>query len=385
MKTKKPQKSKVSTRLLLRGALLIGIGTVLAAVAAIWWFNQQTLEIRTSGRIKTAKLMAEGVAIAIEEDVIARNYAQLEARLKQTMSDRQVLSILVADEEGLVLSHIKRESNAHEPKLIYASPPISLPTQSNLVVTNNDVVSQWVRLDAGVPIGWLQIQIESTEIDHALITLRKRVSAWLLFACVLLLIALAAVLSRARVLIRMEEATMNERNSALEQAAYSDSLTGLPNRHLLLDRIEQAIAFSKRNHHRFAVCFMDLDEFKNINDSYGHEAGDQVLKEVARRLEMCVRNNDTIARLGGDEFVFLLTDTSSTTDYEEVLARVLAAICQPIRLATKVTVKISCSIGMTIYPNDNSTPSILLEHADQAMYQAKRLGKCRWSAHHLTE
>ena len=211
-----------------------------------------------------------------------------------------------------------------------------------------------------------------------MIQLRQTVSIWLMGACLVLLSALTLVLIRTRDLVRMEEDALLARNDALKQVAYRDSLTGLPNRHLLLDRIEQAMAFSERNHKRFAVCFMDLDGFKAVNDNHGHEAGDQVLREVAHRVQLCLRNNDTVARLGGDEFVIVLTDINDDMAYEDVLVRVQSAIQQPMLVAEDVTVQISSSIGVTVYPSDDSAPSVLLEHADQAMYLAKRSGKNRW-------
>lgn len=195
----------------------------------------------------------------------------------------------------------------------------------------------------------------------------------------LLLAALTLILLRTRGLVRLEEDALLARNDALAHVAYHDSLTGLPNRHLLLDRLEQAIAFSQRHDKCIAICFMDLDGFKDVNDNHGHEVGDQVLREVGRRLHMCVRKNDTVARLGGDEFVILLTEISDTTACEEVLERMLSTIRQPIQITGKVTTRVSTSIGVTTYPTDNSPPSVLLEHADQAMYRAKRSGKNRWA------
>jgi diguanylate cyclase (GGDEF)-like protein len=124
---------------------------------------------------------------------------------------------------------------------------------------------------------------------------------------------------------------------------------------------------------------MDLDGFKDVNDNHGHEVGDQVLREVGHRLHMCVRKNDTVARLGGDEFVILLTEVSDAAACQDVLERMLSAIRQPIQIMTNVTAKVSTSIGITTYPTDNSPPSVLLEHADQAMYRAKRSGKNRWA------
>lgn len=369
----------VSTRLLLRGALWIGLVTLLMALASIWWFDERAREIRLAGLETTAKVMADGVALAIEEDVIASNYAELEARLKQTLADIQVLSVMVVDRDGQVLSHVQRSSPGAESRPIYTAQRVDLPTESPQVSMHDDVVTHWLRMDAGVTIGWLQLKIAGTEVDQALIQLRQQVSIWLFSACLILLSALTLVLLRTRGLVRMEEASLMARNDELARVAYRDSLTGLPNRHLLLDRLERSMVFSQRNGKSLAVCFLDLDGFKPINDTYGHEAGDQVLQEVGRRLEACVRKNDTVSRLGGDEFVILLTEISPDTGHHEVLERMLSAIRQPIALPCNAQVKVSSSIGVTVYPKDDSLPSVLVEHADQAMYKAKRSGKNRWT------
>ena len=167
----------------------------------------------------------------------------------------------------------------------------------------------------------------------------------------------------------------------LQQIALHDALTGLPNRLFLFDRMQLAIANSKRSQTHLAVCYMDLDGFKHVNDKLGHAAGDHVLKEISHRLQSVVRANDTVARLGGDEFVMLLGELKAPTDYLELIDRALKVIQQPIQIGDQIA-RVSASIGLTIYPADDSNAETLLKHADQAMYEAKRLGKSR---HYLWE
>lgn len=371
--------SRISTRTLFRGTLLIGLGTLILAIAAISWFDHQAREIRVSGREATAKMLAEGVAIAIQDDVISENYAQIEGRLRQTLADPQVLSILVADEDGKVLSHIQRDAGSNEVKIIYSSPRVRRPDQSLEVLSIGDLTTQWLQLVAGVPIGWLRLEIVGTKVDDALTNLRREVAIWLLGACFVLLSSLSAVLWRTRGLIKMEEAVMRGRTEALQKVANHDSLTGLPNRHLLLDRLGQAIASSNRNKTHFALCFIDLDGFKPVNDSYGHDAGDFVLKEVGMRLTACVRENDTVARLGGDEFVVILVDVDANAGFNTTLDRILAAIKTPIAIPEGADVTISLSMGVTIFPEDSGAPEELLNHADEAMYLAKKRGPGQYS------
>ncbi|ODB97479.1 hypothetical protein A3196_12370 [Candidatus Thiodiazotropha endoloripes] len=160
----------------------------------------------------------------------------------------------------------------------------------------------------------------------------------------------------------------------LDRIAHYDSLTGLPNRLLKSDRLNQAIVRAKRRGSLVAVCYLDLDGFKPINDTYGHDTGDLVLVEVAQRLEHTVRGGDTVSRIGGDEFVIILTELESQDGCEFILQRVMQVIEEPIILQD-VELVVSASIGYTLYPSDDSDADLLLRHADQAMYVAKDRGK----------
>jgi diguanylate cyclase (GGDEF)-like protein len=155
--------------------------------------------------------------------------------------------------------------------------------------------------------------------------------------------------------------------------AYSDALTGLPNRILMGERLEFALGWSKREHKSFAVFFIDLDRFKDINDSLGHDFGDRVLIEVSRRISTCLRHSDTAARLGGDEFLVLLLDV--TMRGAEVIAdKVLEALAEPF-VFEDVTFTVTCSIGIALYPSDGETADDLIKNADTAMYRVKERGR----------
>jgi diguanylate cyclase (GGDEF)-like protein/PAS domain S-box-containing protein len=170
---------------------------------------------------------------------------------------------------------------------------------------------------------------------------------------------------------------VSERRRAVEQARHQaehDALTGLPNRILFMDRLEQAMAAVARRRHQFALMFIDLDHFKSINDKLGHEAGDIVLQEVANRLRRCVRRVDTVSRLGGDEFVVLLADIGGVEQAAHVAATVLQSVAQPVE-AGGVTLNPTVSIGIAICPSDGEDEKTLLRHADVAMYHAKESGR----------
>ncbi|HEX5842173.1 MAG TPA: EAL domain-containing protein [Pseudomonas sp.] len=162
----------------------------------------------------------------------------------------------------------------------------------------------------------------------------------------------------------------------LEHQANHDGLTGLPNRNLLNDRIRQAIAFASRNQSQFTLAFMDLDHFKVINDSLGHNAGDQLLVQVSERLQRCAREIDTVARLGGDEFVILMVDSGPFTERIGLLEQLQQQLAEPLELDGQELV-VSCSIGFCCFPDDGQDVVTLLRNADTAMYQAKHQGRNR--------
>jgi diguanylate cyclase (GGDEF)-like protein/PAS domain S-box-containing protein len=159
----------------------------------------------------------------------------------------------------------------------------------------------------------------------------------------------------------------------LHSAKY-DSLTGLPNRVLLFDRMDQALHISRRHNSTFGVLYIDLDNFKVINDSLGHDSGDELLREAGRRLLTCVRDGDSVARVGGDEFVLLLTDLQRVDDIDLVAQRALTAMSQVFNVGASEGF-VGASIGAALYPHDGRTRSELLQHADIAMYRAKEYGR----------
>ncbi len=159
----------------------------------------------------------------------------------------------------------------------------------------------------------------------------------------------------------------------IEQLAYTDALTGLPNRLLLTDRVHHAIRLSERSHAPFAILFLDLDRFKSINDSLGHLFGDRVLVEIASRLQHCLRQTDTLCRLGGDEFVIHLHEADAL-GAEHTAQRIIDTVTHPITLQD-MSFNLSCSVGISMYPQDGKTLDELVQHADTAMYQVKERGK----------
>jgi diguanylate cyclase (GGDEF)-like protein len=161
----------------------------------------------------------------------------------------------------------------------------------------------------------------------------------------------------------------------LEFIAHHDSLTGLPNRLQLQQQLEHGVAYARRHGSLLAVLFVDIDHFKAINDSLGHDAGDQVLAQFAQRLRQCVRQVDTVARQGGDEFIVLLTELHSGQDAQQVAGKIMAAIAAPF-VVNGEPLSVAASIGVAVYPDDDEDIEALVEKADLAMYAAKQRGKC---------
>lgn len=163
----------------------------------------------------------------------------------------------------------------------------------------------------------------------------------------------------------------------IKHLAYHDALTGLPNRYLFLDRLTLALARAHRTGAKIAVLFLDLDRFKDVNDTLGHAAGDMLLKEVGKRLEHCLREEDTVARMGGDEFTVLLPEINDVGDIEIVARKVLEMFTQPLTLEGE-EIFITASLGIAVAPEDGQDAQTLLRHADMAMYKSKEQGKNRF-------
>jgi diguanylate cyclase (GGDEF)-like protein/PAS domain S-box-containing protein len=163
----------------------------------------------------------------------------------------------------------------------------------------------------------------------------------------------------------------------LKRIAHYDLLTNLPNRVLLADRLSQAMVQCQRRNKSLAVAYLDLDGFKAVNDTYGHEVGDKLLTTVSQRMKEALREGDTLARIGGDEFIAVLVDLDNTEDKNPVLKRLLKATAEPVAVGD-AAMKVSVSIGVTLYPQDGVDADQLIRHADQAMYVAKQAGKNRY-------
>ena len=173
---------------------------------------------------------------------------------------------------------------------------------------------------------------------------------------------------------KLAELRLTENEERFKHLAHHDSLTGLPNRLLFADRLHHAMSRARRSGKLLALLFFDLDRFKAINDTHGHEGGDEVLRAVAQRLTALVRDADTVARFGGDEFIILMEDVTDTADVEHLAGKILAGLAQPLALGEQ-TLTLTTSIGISIFPRDGVDAETLIKHADDAMFRAKHQGR----------
>jgi diguanylate cyclase (GGDEF)-like protein/PAS domain S-box-containing protein len=181
---------------------------------------------------------------------------------------------------------------------------------------------------------------------------------------------------QGHVIVFRDVTVQREHEEAMTRMAYRDTLTGLPNRVSLADRLQLELAHARRNRERLAVAYLDLDDFKQVNDRFGHAVGDEYLKAIALRLRTALRAVDTIARLGGDEFVILLPGLAGQSDAELVARKVLEALSTPIPVDGR-SLRAGASIGVALFPNDGDEAETLMRRADKAMYRAKSAGGSR--------
>jgi diguanylate cyclase (GGDEF)-like protein len=217
------------------------------------------------------------------------------------------------------------------------------------------------------------------EIEERKVLDKRVLAQGTLIQAVWAVIALMVIIGCTMVALsyRQTQRALKLRREAEERAehlAHHDGLTGLPNRRLLEDRLLQAIAFARRRDQRMAVLFIDLDGFKAVNDSLGHDGGDQLLKQAASRLVAATRAGDTVARLGGDEFVVSLTQLAQAGDAGRVAEKLIEVLAAPYEIKGEIA-RVTASIGLALYPEHGSDDETLIKSADAALYIAKTSGK----------
>lgn len=247
------------------------------------------------------------------------------------------------------------------------------------LLTNRNIISSYIPMSQVVQgdtaaSGVMEIYSDVSPLYEQVLSTRNSVILIIGIAMFLLFAILFLFIRRSCEITGWHLQEKEKDEERIRHIAYHDSLTGLPNREMFRMQLESAAARAERTDRLMAVLFLDLDRFKTINDSLGHGAGDELLKEVAERLLTCVRVTDTVARLGGDEFTIILDSVTHVDEVEEVANRILSSLSKPFMI-NEQQVSNSVSIGITIYPLDEKNLEHMISNADAAMYAAKASGK----------
>lgn len=355
-----------------------GIVALLMLVISLWTYVNVESLIKSS-RDRSISLLSAGMATSVSDLIVTRDYGGLEAMLRHSFANDAIQSIDITDLNGHILvSLVRKEGDAVS--LNFDKEKLMAPqgVSSGEIDSEQDgYISAWHKIDPGVPLGWLYIKVSTQFSDEILGHMRRNT---IIFTSLVFLMALGitfyAIYYEVRKVNERERALIQS-NDELSDAAHHDVLTKLPNRLSLNGLMTKSIDVVKSEGGVLAICFLDLDGFKQVNDQFGHKAGDIVLRSAANRLRAAIRAEDSVLRLGGDEFVLLLGGLLTRAQSEILLSRIIRTIQEPISLGSD-SVTIGASIGVTLFPFDNSAAGSLLAHADQAMYQAKIAGKNCW-------
>lgn len=351
----------------------------LISISSVWTYYSMNRLIQISQERREVAL-GKGLALAVSDLIVTREYARLEGDLQQIMTNEGVRSVLVADVRGNVLAFLERKAEYDEVKPNFSFSKIELPKNSPdlfVIDKKDDLSVLWYKVDPGIPLGWIRMESFSNLSDALLNNLRMNImlSVFVLFSG--LFGTALALFYRVKKKAQKEEVRLISDNETLYDTAHLDSLTKLPNRLSLNRLLDAAITASKRDADLLAICFLDLDGFKTVNDSMGHSSGDNLLIAAAGRMKKAIRDSDSVIRLGGDEFVLLLGGIKNKGETEILLGRILDLLAAPFMIDGQ-SIVISASIGVTFYPIDSATITELLAHADSAMYEAKKRGKNAW-------
>lgn len=294
-------------------------------------------------------------------DVTRLKTAEAETRLAASVFEVTAEGIRITDSQGVIIS-----VNPAFTHITGFSPAEALGNTSHSLMDGP-------KEDAFQVAAWRETAARDGRWEGEVWSRRKDASAYLQRQSITVMRDEAGSVSKY-ITVFNDVTERYEAEQLVKKMATHDSLTGLPNRGLLMERMGMALAIANREMRKLAVLFLDLDGFKSINDALGHESGDEVLRVVAARLQMRRRQTDTVARLGGDEFVVLLDNPGTQQELEQVVYRIIETVQQPIKVQNR-EISVGTSIGIAVLQNDGATAAVLLQRADTAMYAAKAAGK----------
>ena len=355
----------------------VSLSFIAILLSSVWTYYS-VIQIYNSTYLKKAEQLASGAGLAIGDKLLSKDYTELESILRRLFLNKDLDLAVVADLNGKRVLTLKREKDA-EPQLFFELSQLSIDKNIDIEtrVDGNigDKIKVLQKIDPGIPIGWLYLELSNTTEELILQKLKTNILlvATPLFIVIVIISLflnknLKTKVDKNELLIKTEKNFWNSR-------AIEDPLTKLPNRLLLHNDLRSALAEANRMNSHVGIIFFDLDGFKQVNDQHGHQTGDLLLAEVAKRLVGYVRPGDTVIRYGGDEFIIIFNNLESRLELEGLIERLSEQINSPFDINGQ-TLNIRASIGVTFYPLDGSNdPEVLISHADEAMYVAKKLGK----------
>ena len=321
--------------------------------------------------------LARGLVVALSDDLVVHDYAGLESRLLQAMADESLASALVTDTAGKVLVHLQRDRPQAEPALLFEPTQIPTPGKGQAAGSRTgDLTTRWTVIESGEPVGWLRLRTWSTQTDAVLDLLARQYLLLGALAAALLGTLLGSGYQKIRRQAQQREHRLQEEKAELERKALTDHLTGVYNRRgLELELLRTLENPERRRQAQLAICMIDLDDFKPVNDVYGHGIGDQLLQAVCRRLRGILRDGDLLARLGGDEFIVVFQHCGDAALALQLARRITTGLSTTFRIED-LQVRIGASVGVALdvdAPDDSL--AALLQRADQVMYRAKETAK----------
>ena len=355
----------------------VSLSFIAILLSSVWTYYS-VIQIYNSTYLKKAEQLARGAGLAIGDKLLSKDYTELESILKRLFLNKDLDLAVVADLNGKRVLALKREKDT-EPQLFFELSQLSIDKNIDIEtrVDGNigDKIKVLQKIDPGIPIGWLYLELSNTTEELILQKLKTNILlvATPLFIVIVIISLflnknLKTKVDKNELLIKTEKNFWNSR-------AIEDPLTKLPNRLLLHNDLRSALAEANRMNSHVGIIFFDLDGFKQVNDQHGHQTGDLLLAQVAKRLVEYVRPGDTVIRYGGDEFIIIFNNLESRLELEGLIERLSEQINSPFDINGQ-TLNIRASIGVTFYPLDGSNdPEVLISHADEAMYVAKKLGK----------
>lgn len=398
--------------------LAVAGGFLLAVtISIVTWINIQNMksELIQKTTIESTAL-AKSLSIISTKLVLTNKYDELESLLIQSASFPGILAIKIASMKGQTLSHVMK-LDTDEVVAVYDLSTSEVPAQgTNSVVSKIDWQTKrldlWYPIATSSPIGWVEMQVSLKDMaalqrETIVDNIKSAVTAIILDILVIILILykpasnlrkvvkfasslvdkpgtqlgfsgssveverLIKALNESSVKLQIQQTQIFKKTQMLKRIASVDHLTQIPNRSIFMDRLENAIKLAKRNNSEFIVIFLDLNDFKPVNDNFGHHIGDTLLQQVASRLKSCIRESDSLARYGGDEFIIMLTNVTSEVSLSEIIENLRKAVSKDYEIEGKI-IKISVSIGQAKFPVDGTSSDELLTKADNNMYKEKR-------------